>query len=311
MEELKSFIRNAIEEEFEEDLVIESLVDVHGARKLEDLQEIDFKLIPSLPGLKTVQYSRFKKAVNLKFYMKQPSTPSSAPPPTPPSTRSPASSEATTLMTPMHPLANFAVPFHRFPASLKKVVSEKRRQTDQDKKTLVNFLFDEIYTIEKKPGKPFLTRAAMEVVQKYPQSFREELENGQPIGTGCNKLIRKLEFKFHNANRTNKNNLFPNDGNGTRSRKRIIPKDRYGCVNFLPTGLPANETPNTQQEKKSWLIQEFLKVHSERDSRTIKQYMKDTYVYQRQIITQKETVTSIRKEWPFLFEVRVCTHMKL
>lgn len=299
MEELKSFLRSAIQGEYEEDKVIESIVDEHGAQELEDLKEIDFTLIASIPGLKTVQYSKFKKAVNLKFF---------SPPPTT-STTSQASSQASPI-TQTHSLIHFNVPFEKFPASLKKLVSEKKRQTEQDKKTLVNFLFDEIYTIEKRPGKCFLERIAAEVVNRYPTSFREEYEDGKPIDTGSRKLVRKLEFKVHNANRLTRSNLFPNQDNGSTPKKRCGTKDRYGCVNFLPTNLPIDETTETQNAKKVWLIQEYLKISSERNNQTIKHYMKATYAFQRQIITQKETVAKIRKEWPFLFEVRV-THLKL
>jgi hypothetical protein len=251
MDALQVFLRSIIQDDYCEEELLDSLVDVHGVKEVDDLQNVDFSLLPTMPGLKTVQYARFKRAVKSKF--SHPTTPNTI------STPSPSASQSSaTPTTPPDSLAYFNIPYERFPASLKKLVSEKKRQTEKDKTNLVNFLFDEIYTINKKTGKQFLERIAAEVVNKYPLSFREE-ENGKPIDSGCRKLARKLEFKMHNANRYKRTNLFPNGANGSTQKKRIIPKDRYGCINFLPTGLPENETQESQNEKKLWLVEEFEK----------------------------------------------------
>ena len=64
--------------------------------------------------------------------------------------------------------------------------------------------------------------------------------------------------------------------------------------------MPLGETKESQQNLKSLLLVEFEKVKP--DEEFVKSAMDRTYATQRFFINNKNSVSEIRKEWPFLLE---------
>lgn len=91
-----------------------------------------------------------------------------------------------------------------------------------------------------------------------------------------------------------------------RRKKRL---DSYGCKNWQPVQLPANETPDTQKHVQ----EEMKKMNRERcqDTNTVENMMRATFFTQRKDIINGVDTSDLMHEWPYLFETAgMMTHFK-
>ncbi|XP_063226788.1 uncharacterized protein LOC134533272 isoform X2 [Bacillus rossius redtenbacheri] len=122
------------------------------------------------------------------------------------------------------------------------------------------------------------------------------------LGEGHHLLQRKFEDRFRNLNRGQNHKSIDDDEEEETPKKRPpTKKDTYGCVNFMPKELPANESPQTQEDKRLWLIEEYNKPSSLRDQTKVTEFMMLTYPTQRATIVNRY-YKDVYKHWPFLCE---------
>ena len=97
------------------------------------------------------------------------------------------------------------------------------------------------------------------------------------------------------------------EGEDSPTQKRRL--DTYGCINWQPTRLPPDETPESQKHAQ----EELKKMWRERccDSKAIENMMRATFFTQRKDIISGTEASDLTKEWPYLFETSgMKTHFK-
>ena len=118
----------------------------------------------------------------------------------------PAPSTSTTVVrtqsstsSPARPLTNWAedfdVPWAEMPAELMRALQGNTRPEPKHHRAMVRLITRDVMKITAKPGRDSLRRIAARVVEKWPQSFRDQ------IGTGSHSLFLQLENCVDNNNR--------------------------------------------------------------------------------------------------------------
>ncbi|XP_033095984.1 uncharacterized protein LOC117100416 [Anneissia japonica] len=171
---------------------------------------------------------------------------------------------------------------------------------------MIRVLADDISKTSGRPTRSQLADVASKIVSEYPKSFQDNLDDAI-VGTGYNSILTQLEHRFQNINRTVKPTKRPNspnslDSNKSKKRKRGASTSSYGSIakEYQPE-LPEEEDESTQDLKK-----EALKdIYSSRvwNLDDLKGYLDETYPTVRLLINEgSQSITTLKKEWPFLFE---------
>jgi hypothetical protein len=207
----------------------------------------------------------------------------------------------------------FKIPWSCLADDFIKACSEGKRPDKPALLAAVRVVAGEIKKVTSHPRKGDLNIIANSMVAKYPKTLADFLPNIGMLGNGSTSLTFRFVRIFENMNRSGCNSLRrkllnPTDENEETSgtaRKKVatskLVKDSYGCVSWQPD-LPSGETSDSQNEKKEWLISEFLKSLEERDQVKIQQYMEKTYASQRFLLNgiNKPSVIALKNHWPFL-----------
>ncbi|KAL0190867.1 hypothetical protein M9458_013565, partial [Cirrhinus mrigala] len=146
----------------------------------------------------------------------------------------------------------------------------------------------------------------------YPGAFKEVIE-GEVVGSGYDSVIKQLINRVDNVRRGTTSLSLKRRAAGNseeedtlRRKKRL---DSYGCKNWQPVQLPANETPDTQKHVQ----EEMKKMNRERcqDTNTVENMMRATFFTQRKDIINGVDTSDLMHEWPYLFETAgMMTHFK-
>ena len=120
-------------------------------------------------------------------------------------------------------------------------------------------------------------KVCINIVHQYPNSFADQLDNGQLLGSGYTSLLIQVKNHIENLNRTSSFQQHHSSGRG----KKRGPTDTYGCTRFQPS-LPPEETENTVESKH----QKLQEIYSREgikgaDRAEIKQIMETTFYLQR------------------------------
>ncbi|KAG1673608.1 hypothetical protein GQR58_015523 [Nymphon striatum] len=155
------------------------------------------------------------------------------------------------------------------------------------------------------PLKKHLEVIARKIVEKYPQSFKDEIE-GNVVGSGHDSLWKQLLSRVENCYRkiekAPRKRPAPKDSSASVSEAleeaRQQNMDSYGCINFNPTELPDRETEETLLAMKEEMKVAFKNaVHVDVDA-----CMQKTFILQRRdIMNTHMSVQDVHKEWPFIF----------
>ncbi|XP_026091610.1 uncharacterized protein LOC113064859 [Carassius auratus] len=145
----------------------------------------------------------------------------------------------------------------------------------------------------------------------YPEAFKDIIE-GEVVGSGYDSVIKQLINRLDNVRRGKtslslKRRAAGNSEEDTLCRKKRL--DSYGCKNWQPVQLPANETPDTQISVK----QEMKKMKKEQfhDAKIVENMMRATFFTQRKDIINGVETSDLLHEWPYLFETSgMMSHFK-
>ena len=187
----------------------------------------------------------------------------------------------------------FEIPWSKFPKKkLMTCLQNELRPNPSARREMVRILVDEISKISQKPGKKALATIAQKIVKKYPKSFRDEIE-GSLVGTGYDSLLKQLQIRFDNINRNSNSNSFKRKSSLATENEdevedgpalRISIRDRYGCINYMPSDYPDGESESTQENKQSLLKEKY----KQRLNNEVEDLMRETYFSQRKDIVEKK-----------------------
>lgn len=178
-------------------------------------------------------------------------------------------------------------------------VGGKKRPKPKDRRELVRIVVDDLVSkTGGRPGRAKLRYIAKQIVEKYPCSFQDREINGiTVVGSGYDALFVQLENRVENVRRPLTAGLAKRSTeNEMAARKKSLPSDQYGCVQWQPTIGDTTELDSKQEQLKSAFEMNNL---SESD---VQKLMAETYSIQRAAINQGSSVTKLHEEWPFLLE---------
>ncbi|XP_019909203.3 uncharacterized protein LOC105030828 isoform X2 [Esox lucius] len=207
---------------------------------------------------------------------------------------------------------NFMIPWHRMSPEVNRKLENKERPTAKERRALIRLIADEVITTCPTPGKKHLSEIARKMVLTYPKSFKDVIED-QVIGSGYDSLTKQLQTRVDNLKRDNTLSRRRKSSISVRETDEVPPKkvhmNSYGCINWQPVQLPANETTETQKAQQ----EKMKKMHKDRsnDTRRIEKMMSATFYSQRKDISRGMDTSDLCKEWPYLFETSgIKTHFK-
>ncbi|CAK8690878.1 uncharacterized protein LOC143465988 [Clavelina lepadiformis] len=188
----------------------------------------------------------------------------------------------------------FDIPWNDFPQGLLQSCENFRVPDPLLRLEMVRVLVDAIFMKTKRPVRRELSTIAYQIVSKYPQSFKDEVD-GITIGTGHESLTSQLSDRVSYCH---------------RKRKRFAGITQPVLQNHMPSTsamiTPAKqcdqrmECEETLNAHRLWLCQEYKKDTSHQDKSKIANLMQTTYRLQRNVILEKKSISQIKEEWPFL-----------
>ena len=200
---------------------------------------------------------------------------------------------------------SFEVPWEKFPPALLEACEKKVEPKGSHRSEMVRIIVEEVCKYTEKPGKKNLEKIAFDVVKKYPESFRDQID-GMAVGVGHSSLTQQLVHRVENSRRSVKRFLVQSPKASAKRKCDAI--SNYGCVEWSPP-LPQKEKVSIA-ETKDYLINEYQKTSPCIDK--VEVYMKETYPFQRDMINNKASVREVKENWPFLFDQKfMMNHFKL
>ncbi|XP_073724502.1 uncharacterized protein [Misgurnus anguillicaudatus] len=196
---------------------------------------------------------------------------------------------------------NFQVPWKKIPSEIIRKLETGKRPRKSERLEIIRLIVSEILAICPTPGKKHITEIARKMANAYPGAFKDVIE-GEVVGSGYDSVTKQLINRVDNVRRGNTPLSLKRQATGsvedTLCRKKRL--NSYGCKNWQPAHLPANETPDTQK----CVQEEMKKMNKERchDTKTIVNMMRATFFTQRQDIINGVDTLDLTQEWPYLFE---------
>ncbi|XP_037645758.1 uncharacterized protein LOC119500207 isoform X2 [Sebastes umbrosus] len=194
---------------------------------------------------------------------------------------------------------SFEIPWNAMPVDLRSDISDGRRPSPTSRRQMVRVITDEMRKYEPNPTRSQCLTVCKKVVRQYPNSFADQLHNGQVLGNGYASLLIQVKNRIDNLNRTSS---FRQHRSSSHGEKRG-PTDIYGCARFQPS-LPPDENENTVETKRQKLEGIYIRDGINGAERAeVKQLMETTFYLQRCHINAlpAPTIEDLRTKWPYLF----------
>ena len=187
---------------------------------------------------------------------------------------------------------NFEIPFYKFP----NLIEQGKVPSPSQRLAIVRLVCDDLQQVIDKPLKKHLEIIARKIVDKYPQSFQDNIKDTK-LGNGYSSLLCQLINRCENTRR-------PNSTSSKRKLeegkvKKISSADSYGCIriNYLPDFI-SNEDATSQEKKMKELQEEYIQVKW--DQCKVDLLMDETYAAQRLCIVKNARFEVVIREFPFL-----------
>lgn len=212
-------------------------------------------------------------------------------------------------------LAELQLPWNKMPPALLTALRNKVQPNPALRREMVRIVSAEVHAIHSHPGRRQLRVLAERIVNEYPDSFCDRMDDVL-VGSGHDSLVFQFEERLNNLNR-GKGSVRKRLSNApessssestTPTTKKPCLQDRYGCVSWQPP-VPADGQQEDLREKQKTL--QTLALSVDPDKRTIVNLMSETYCLQRSDINSGHDALVLREMWPFLFtEIGLMTHVK-
>ncbi|KAK0147444.1 hypothetical protein N1851_012093 [Merluccius polli] len=206
----------------------------------------------------------------------------------------------------------FQIPWQKIPSEIIRKLEKGNRPTKSERLEIIRLIVSEILTACPTPGKKHISEIARKMTKAYPGAFTDVIE-GEIVGSGYDSITKQMVSRVDNLKRGNtllslkRQVISSSEGEDSPTQKRRL--DTYGCINWQPTRLPPDETPESQKHAQ----EELKKMWTERccDSKAIENMMRATFFTQRKDIISGTETSDLTKEWPYLFETTgMKTHFK-
>lgn len=175
---------------------------------------------------------------------------------------------------------------------LRRALDEKKRPLPKDRRKMIRTVVDEMASLCARPRKHQLAIVAKKMVEKYPSSLSDMLDNTL-IGTGYDSLLNQLLSRVENENRRSAPQpvaTYVNQKDGASCS--------YGC---RKNSRESTQDEADEMERQRVILQSMFSqgAPSNEEERLL---MVSTYPLQRKDIdSANRTMKQLKQEWPFLF----------
>uniref|UniRef100_A0A672FUM3 Si:ch211-111e20.1 n=1 Tax=Salarias fasciatus TaxID=181472 RepID=A0A672FUM3_SALFA len=197
---------------------------------------------------------------------------------------------------------SFQVPWNLMPADIHSAISDGKRPSPAARRQMIRVIADEMRKNEANRTRSQCLTVCRNIVRQYPNSFADQLDNGQLLGSGYTSLLIEVKNRIENLNRTSSFRQHRSTGSGNKRG----PTDTYGCTRFQPS-LPPDETEDTVENKRLNLQEIYSREGlNGADRAEIKQLMETTFYLQRCHINvlPAPAMEDLKTKWPYLFSQR-------
>ena len=200
--------------------------------------------------------------------------------------------------------------YDRLPRRVMKVLEEQNRPDPTIRRTLVQYVVDNILEKNENPGRKVIQRYAEELIVKFPESLSDKIsKSGNVIGNGSYSLLIQLENRISNLKRKKREKKIieeaadPDNPHKVPNSSHI---NEYGCRAWQPS-MPEGKSLESLEEKQKVLLNIHNLEQSKWNSNEIFSLMADTYYLQRLDINNSIKIADIKLRWPFLLQVNCMT----
>lgn len=203
----------------------------------------------------------------------------------------------------------FQVQWDKMRPSLKRAIDAGNRPEPGDRRHMVKVIVDSMREHCLNPTRNDCTTVAKAIIDKYPDSFLDNTEEGEKIGCGYFTLLQQLKTRVEYLNRDNTLSRLRRPRRSQTSDDQRPPPakcariDSYGCINWQPQEYPEGETDHSLEEKRKEMVDIFTQEGPRAAERErVKELMTITYLKQREDINAdpSASILDISKRWPFL-----------
>lgn len=201
------------------------------------------------------------------------------------------------------------------PSGVKTAIQKRKRPSAADRESMVERIVDRCREIVPNLARADLDDVAKDVVKNFPASFKDTVLISDH---GSDGLARQMKVKYDNDKRPK------NSKTATEKAAPSIPQ-AFGCTRWSPA-CPSNQTEESQENIMQELQAAYKLSRKDRDWKTIKTNMEESFYLQRQHIngslaenskkkrrrvdeqgndaaesTEQKSITDHKENWPFLF----------
>lgn len=122
----------------------------------------------------------------------------------------------------------FKVNWSKMPPRLNTAIQNGKRPSPADRRQLIRVLVDDMWKIEVNPSRAQCLIIARDIVQQYPQSFMDTMDDGRTtVGAGYESLLCQIKTRIEHLNRNNTlaRRRTSKDANGAKPQRG--PADTY------------------------------------------------------------------------------------
>ncbi|XP_044760223.1 uncharacterized protein LOC123317679 [Coccinella septempunctata] len=190
--------------------------------------------------------------------------------------------------------SNFKIPWHKLPLDVIKHCQDGKREK-QYITQIIHTIVHEMRQIKTRIPMKAYKYAAKQLVEKYPQTFKDIDSDGVVIGDGTHSAISKMSDRNHYLNRPHKRSRQSHGVINPSLRKKQI-NSVAGCSNWAPPvgGIEGGIEESKKDKLNSLNVEneEFYNLLEENYS-AIRQFVNN--------IESPPTVNDVKSNWPVLF----------
>ncbi|CAI9733695.1 Hypothetical predicted protein [Octopus vulgaris] len=213
---------------------------------------------------------------------------------------------------------NFQIPIDKMPPALIHALKNKQRPESNLRREMIRVVVAEAIKFCARPNRRQLFFIAHKMVTEYPESLMDDTLSPNGRQTGFEAILKQLQSRVENINRFDRGQFLyqkklmswtktqqKSDSGNQKSSKLL---NNYGCINWQPLKLPPNETKWSLRMKQDLLRSIYS---SKWDVEFVEKDMITTFFFQRKDINNGASITTLHKDWPFLFEeIGLMVHFK-
>lgn len=116
---------------------------------------------------------------------------------------------------------SFQVPWNLMPVDIRSAISDAKRPSPAARRHMVRVIVDEMRKNEPNPTRSQCLTVCRNLVRQHQNSFADQLDNGQLLGSGYTSLLMQVKNRIDNLNRTSSVRQHRSSGHGQKTYRHV------------------------------------------------------------------------------------------